>query len=533
VAGVAVLDNLTTVAGQSVEYGDRMPVTLSHLVADSRLGLRVLAGQQALHQPVSWVHVSELDDPTPFLDRGELLLTTGLAIRRGSDLPAFVDRLVKGGIAGLGFGVGLSHDTVPSDLVAAAGASGLPLLEVPRRTPFIAISKNVSAALAAEAYAEVSAVNAAQQALTRAALGRDGVAMVVRRLSQLYGGWTLLLDPVGVVRQAAPASAAGRIEQLTGEIDRLRARGRLASASFSTGADHVVLQALGHPTRGFLAVGRPSPPDRVAGQVLNLAASVLTLTLARSTTLDLTQRRLRAGLLELLLGGPASPERQPSALGAAVAAQLWGRPLPAAPVTVYVLAGPPEALDSALDLIDGDAPGHPGAVFFAARDPYVIVLAEGQQPWVERLPTRLPGLHVGISEPVPYDRLNDGLRQATDAVDYATRTDAALTHFADLAGTGLLGLVPAEPAQAFAESLLAPLLRHDEVHRGDLVRTLAEWLRHHGEWDPTAARLSVHRHTVRNRMRKVAELTSADLDDPGTRAELWFALHLLRHRPLG
>ncbi len=50
-----------------------MPVTLRQLAADPRLGLRVIAGERELERPVSWVHVSELADPTPFLDGGELL----------------------------------------------------------------------------------------------------------------------------------------------------------------------------------------------------------------------------------------------------------------------------------------------------------------------------------------------------------------------------------------------------------------------------------------------------------------------------
>src|SRR5215213_1714710 len=115
-----------------------MPVTLQQLVADARLGLRVVAGEGALRRPVSWVHVSELADPTPFLDGGELLLTTGLGIGPGTDLAGFVARLAARGLAGLGFGVGLSHDTVPVGLADAAEAAGLPLLEVPRVTPFIA-----------------------------------------------------------------------------------------------------------------------------------------------------------------------------------------------------------------------------------------------------------------------------------------------------------------------------------------------------------------------------------------------------------
>ncbi|NKE64086.1 hypothetical protein FXN61_48340 [Lentzea sp. PSKA42] len=151
-----------------------MPMTLARLRQEPALRLRVLAGHDLLDRPVGWVHVSELDDPTPFLEGGELLLTTGLRVDADTDFRAFVARLVDREVAGLGFGIGLGHDVVPVGLVTAADEAGLPLLEVPKRTPFIAISKAVSAAVAADSYAEVTATNAAQRELTAAALTGSG-----------------------------------------------------------------------------------------------------------------------------------------------------------------------------------------------------------------------------------------------------------------------------------------------------------------------------------------------------------------------
>jgi DNA-binding PucR family transcriptional regulator len=56
---------------------------------------------------------------------------------------------------------------------------------------------------------------------------------------------------------------------------------------------------------------------------------------------------------------------------------------------------------------------------------------------------------------------------------------------------------------------------------------LRTWLTLHGSWDRTAAALHVHRNTVRHRLARVGELLDVDLQDPGVRMELWFALHWL------
>jgi len=184
-----------------------MPPTLASVVRSTALHLTVLAGADHLERPVRWVHTSELDDPTPFLEGGELLLTTGIKLGKGAaGLQAYVHRLADAGVVGLGLGVGLSHSEVPQALVEAAAQRGLPLLRVPEATPFIAISKTVSAALAAEQYEAVTTSFEAQEELTRAALGKDGTTAIVRRLAARLGGWAALYDGSG-------ALSAGKIGQ--------------------------------------------------------------------------------------------------------------------------------------------------------------------------------------------------------------------------------------------------------------------------------------------------------------------------------
>jgi PucR family transcriptional regulator, purine catabolism regulatory protein len=165
--------------------------------------------------------------------RGELLLTTGLALRDEQPAGPYVRRLVDAGVAALGFGAGLGNDAVVPEIVQAAEEAGLPLLEVPRRTPFIAISRAVSAALAADEYAAVARTASVQQDLTRAALAPGGTAPLVERLARSIDGWVLLLDPVGTALDASPARVARRAGSLQGELDRLRGMRAPAGAALS------------------------------------------------------------------------------------------------------------------------------------------------------------------------------------------------------------------------------------------------------------------------------------------------------------
>ena len=57
-----------------------MAVTVGDLMGNPGMPLRLLAGEGHAGQPIRWVHASELEDPTPWLKGGEVILTTGMGI---------------------------------------------------------------------------------------------------------------------------------------------------------------------------------------------------------------------------------------------------------------------------------------------------------------------------------------------------------------------------------------------------------------------------------------------------------------------
>ncbi|WP_455566465.1 PucR family transcriptional regulator [Nonomuraea spiralis] len=557
------------------------------------MGLRPLAGAaapDALDVAVRWVAVSELEDPTPFLEGAELLLTTG--IRLEGDLSGYVARLVGRGVAGLGFGVGLSHEHVPDALVRAADAAGLPLFEVPRETPFIAIGKVVSELLAAEQYDEITRAFAAQGRLTRAALRPEGMHAVIDRVAKEIDGWAALLDETGEVRHATrgadvpvvaaelrrlrsggrggpggpggsggpgrpqpeaagdgerPQAGAQPVERARGGAQAgERARGTVqagerarggaqvgerlpASLSLSGPGEHIVIQPLGGGPRprGFFAVGARKPFSPVTHTVINAAGSLLTLAMEQGRAQREAGRLLRSAVLELLLGGAVEQAR---AVVGPLGARLPGEPL----VVLAAGAGALETLEphgfTAL-LDNGDQGGDQGGGQGGGQGgrghnggggggPVAVCLVAEAQ--AEKVAREVEGA-VGLSSPCRYDGLRSGLDQARRAL---ARSDGGPVRFADLAGQGLLELLDADALRAFSGALLAPLTAYGS--RADLIESLRAYLDSNGHWDAAAQRLGIHRHTLRYRMRRVAELLGRDLDDPGVRAELWLALEAAR-----
>ncbi|MFC9487836.1 PucR family transcriptional regulator [Streptomyces hydrogenans] len=509
-----------------------MPPTLASLVQHSSLRLLVRAGEDRLDTPVRWAHVSELAHPVPYMEGGELLLTTALTLDAEDPeaMRRYVRRLLGAGVVGLGFAVGVNYDEIPGALLDAARAEHLPLLEVPRRTPFLAISKAVSAAIAADQYRAVTAGFEAQRELTRAALA-EGPDAVVARLAAHVDGWAALYDASGSVVAVSPEWAARRAARLTPDVERLRERPAPASAVVGGTDDRVELQSLGtgRRVRGALAVGTAAPLGTAERYAVHSAIALLTLTTERSRSLQAAEHRLGAAVVRMMLAGQPDHAR-------AVAGDVYGglldapfRLLVAEPSTGGEPAEPPlpvlaEALEAAAARA-GEAvltvpEGAERLVVLAGDGGAVVAACAG---YAEREADEA-GVVVGLSAAADPVTAAAAYKQAEQALSVARRRGRALVEHEDLAAGSVLPLLADEAVRAFADGMLRALREHDATGRGDLVASLRAWLSRHGQWDAAAADLGVHRHTLRYRMRRVEEILGRSLDDPDVRMELWLAL---------
>ncbi|WP_406283619.1 PucR family transcriptional regulator [Streptomyces sp. NBC_00209] len=514
-----------------------MPPTLASLVQHSALKLTVRAGADRLGTPVRWAHASELTDPVPYMEGGELLLVTAtnLDAENPEAMGRYVRRLADAGVAGLGFAVGVTYDEVPRPLIGAAEEAGLPLLEVPRRTPFIAIAKAVSSQIAADQYRAVTAGFEAQRELTSAALAVDGPAALLARLAAHVNGWAALYDAAGAVVAAAPDWAARRAARLTPEVERLRTRPAPASMVVGDTDDRVELQSLGtgRRVRGALAVGTGAALGTAERYAVHSAVALLTLTTARSRALQGAEQRLGAAVLRMLLAGQPDHAR-------AVAGDLYGGLLDA-PFRLLIAEGQdPSATALLADALDTAADRSGETLLMVPEGGRLLVLAadggaavaacqayaEAQDELTPREPAaaRETDVVVGMSAPAGPVAVSAAYKQAEQALSVARRRGRALVEHAELATGSVLPLLADDAVRAFADGMLRALYEHDAKGRGDLVASVRAWLSHHGQWDAAAADLGVHRHTLRYRMRRVEEILGRSLDDPDVRMELWLAL---------
>ena len=501
-----------------------MPLTVGQVAALPELGLLVRTTAAPLERQVRWVAVSEHADPTPWLEGGDLLLTTGMSLADDvRQARAYVERLVAAEVAGLGFGVGLTHQAVPPALVAAAERAGLPLLEVPQPVPFVAVGKAVSRLLTVEEYADSAASFDCQRRLIRAALADDtgsGDALVPV-LAKHVDGFVLHLDATGEVLSSHPAAAAARAGELAGEIDRLRPRGLLASASIASADEHVVILPIGvkGAADGFLVVGSSRPLRSADQAVMNLAVSLLSWEASRPLALDegmdpwrrlLVSVALEHGLSVDLLADVGLAGFAPTRAVALVWRGPAGQPVPDAPVSLAQRTGAAVLCRRA----SGDVVG------FAGVD------EDGMLPPALRALASAPGVHV-VGASCVLDLTDPAnVRQGIEQAERAAAIGTGLRTFDEEPARGLTSLIDAATTSAWAVGYLGDLMATAEGP--ELMDTLRAWLEQHGQVDAAAQRLGIHRHTVRHRLRRAEGVLGRPLDDPAVRADLWFALDALR-----
>lgn len=75
------------------------------------------------------------------------------------------------------------------------------------------------------------------------------------------------------------------------------------------------------------------------------------------------------------------------------------------------------------------------------------------------------------------------------------------------------------------ELLFAPVLGHSQGR--ELLNAVRVWLQHNAAWDSAARELGIHRHSLKNRITQVADLSGLNLDSFEGKAQAWFALQEL------
>jgi purine catabolism regulator len=468
-------------------------LTVRDIAAMPGLGLEVVAGSDGLDNPVSWLHVSELDDPTQFLEGGEFLLTTGLGIGElETTQRAYVRRLAEHGLAGLGFGLGFGFAETPAGLLAEADRRSFPIVSVPYEVPFVAITKAAVTHLANDQLEQLERALGVHERLAHAVLEGRGVEALLAVVCNHLDCSLALVDENGRVvaerhaRRRLPFDDALELPVVAHEeIAKLKAT--RANGAFGE-YDRLVL----HHGQTALAL-ELSRRRAVSAAELRLAGDLLD---------DLEEERLddrEAGRRMAAFG--LESDRDYAALLAVPRDGSSGQRLR-------------EEVAKELD-------SHRVRYLSTAhRDRASFLVEASEEDAIFALAHRIvaaePQARVGVGRPARGRALGRSLLEARAALDAGA---GGVASYKDLGSLELLLTLPDAALEAFVDRVLGPA-----AGNGWLLGSLTALLETGCRWSDAAERLGIHRHTLRYRMDRLREQTGRHPDDPSQRMELWLAV---------
>jgi len=377
--------------------------------------------------------------------------------------------------------------------------------------------------------------------LTRVAISGEGQPGIAKALHELTGMPVAIEDRYGNLSAWAgpgqpdpyPKESFAKREQL---LRRLMRDGKPVR-------DGERLTILASPRSDVIGVLALIDPERRAGSAdlvaLEHGATVLSMELARLRGIADTELRLRRDLVRDLLSGTDDEN-------ALIRAEALDYDL-RCPHRVVLVEG------------KGRARGH-DAVLYAVRralrqarqtglcetwSGQVAVVTAGQADWEQvcrSVSSDLDGpCHIGVGGPAARpSELPRSLREA----GLAQRLQKTLLH-----GSGaceypklgifrmLAGISDLADVNAFVREWLGRLIDYDARRKAELVYTLTQYLEHGGNYDATAAELSVHKSTLKYRLQRIRDLTGLELNDPDVHFNLqlatraWGTLQALHDKP--
>jgi PucR family transcriptional regulator, purine catabolism regulatory protein len=503
-----------------------MTMTVRRLAQHPGLGLRLVAGRENADRTIAWAHSIELADPTPYLSGGELVMTTGMNVgRTDRDHFDYLARLSAAGVAALAFDTGTTFTHVPPGIITAGNQLGLPILAVPADTPFIAITRAVIDEVTAGQLRSVQRVVDQQEVMAREALS-NGVPAVVGALSTALSSAVVVLATDGSTLAAAGPDT-GRIAQLCSQQihgTRTRTHRHQASQVLADGDGYCTLQALRatQTLRGYLAVRSEDPLSPLDRLLVAHAVSLITIEMAKPAKVLDAEHLLRAAVTGALLTGPTHVDAgllryfsfDPANLATVTVLTNTGPAIAAEKQAHHILdtSASPYLMRTHANEIDLVLPADTGVASEAIR------LALGAQ-----LQRRVGG---GISQPGALDNLALCLRQARAAA----RAHTGHGRICEYAELGVFNILLGNRSTADLELMSRQLKALDDHDSDDgsatsgLLATLEAYLHENGHVESAAAAIGIHRHTMRNRLAKIRELTGCNLESADSRAEMWLAI---------
>jgi PucR family transcriptional regulator, purine catabolism regulatory protein len=502
-------------------------------------GVRVVVAGD-LDQTVRCSHNAEIIDIAQYLRGGEVLLTAATGV---SDVPSdrrrrYVNELANAGCVALIIELGRGFRKIPVEIVEEAAKRQLTLAELQRDVQFVEVNHQVLMTVLAEQGKDQERAIEIGDELARLVLEGPPVAALLELLADR------LQNPVVLEDGSRHAVAFAKHHMPVGNLLR---NWSAHSRQGHQGSDIGVRTAESDPRCLWSSValrgdiwGRvhvlelDTPLGEVTRLTLPRAASNIALYLLAERDAYLSDAAEHSLVNEMAHGPNYNDEdfiARASGLGVDLDSQLVA--LIVGPSHDAVENGSPDVTEQQVRdaLRDLKWPGLVGRI--AGRIAVVASSVSSRtveaslSKLSERLAEHVSDCHLGASRPARASTLRGAFTEAQTAHRLGPNAQAGSIHRYDelVLHRLLLPLLQAGPELAnFVESELGELIRYDEEHHSELLRTLDAYLQTNGSKAATAETLFLQRRSVYYRLTRIEQLLRRSIDTPDQRMRLYLAL---------
>jgi DNA-binding PucR family transcriptional regulator len=379
--------------------------------------------------------------------------------------------------------------------------------------------------------------------LTQVALGGEGQQGIAQAVHELTDRPAAIEDGFGnLLAWAGPDRPDPYPKADPDQQDRVLKRAMTVGGPVWDGERLVSVAVLSGAPAGVLVL---QDRDRTAGHTelvaMEHATTVLAMEIARLHHLAENDTRLRTKLVLDLVGDAAAD-------GAMLLnrAQALGYDLGRTHRVVLVEAYADDDIDLFFHAVSRAARALRAGSLLAPRLHDVVVLADAEPAWDQFRARVVAELHGGRCRVGVGGRCRelDEFPRSCQEAELALRMQKSVggpeqvTLFDDLGVYKILSTSgDASAMERFVAEWLGPLMEYDSVHGTPLVLTLSEYLDRGGNYDASAQALSVHRSTLKYRLRRIRQVSGYDLGVPDVQFNLqvatraWRTLQALRPPP--
>jgi sugar diacid utilization regulator len=374
--------------------------------------------------------------------------------------------------------------------------------------------------------------------LTRVAVSGEGQPGIAKALHELTGMPVAIEDRYGnLAAWAGPGQPSPYPKESFAKREHLLRRLMRDSKPVRDGERLILLASPRSDVIGILALVDPGRrADHADLVALEHGATVLSMELARLRGIADTELRLRRDLVHDLLDGTDDA----SALSRAEALDYDLR----RPHRVVIVEGKGRARahDALLSAVRRAMRKTRQEGLVENWSGNVAIVTAGQADWEQLRRAIMSDLggqsHIGVGGTCARpSELPRSLREAGLALRLQ-KTLLPGSGACEYPRLGIFRMLAAIPdltdVEEFVRDWLGSLLDYDARRKAELVRTLTQYLEHGGNYDATAAELSVHKSTLKYRLQRIRELTGVELNDPDVHFNLqlatraWGTLQALR-----